>query len=118
LSIIAIIDDDASARAAVSRILRVLGHIVHAFDSAEQFLNSPYLNDASCVISDVQMPVMNGFQLLKAMRMRGYNAPVILITGSPDEKVHARALEAGAICMLAKPFRARELIACLDAALA
>jgi FixJ family two-component response regulator len=117
LSIISIVDDDASFRTAVSRLLKMLGHIVHAFESAEELLASAYLTDISCVISDVQMPVMSGIELLMTMRIRGHAAPVIFITASPDESVHARALNAGAICFLAKPFEARELIACLNVAL-
>jgi FixJ family two-component response regulator len=98
LSIISIIDDDASVRAAVTRLLRMLSHIVHAFDSAEQFLESAHLNDTSCVISDVQMPGMSGHELLASMRKRCHAAPVILIMVSPDESVRAFVLEAGATC--------------------
>jgi FixJ family two-component response regulator len=103
LSIISVIDDDASVRAATNNLLRSHGYIVHTFASAEEFLRSTHLNGTSCVIADVQMPVMSGLDLLTRMRTQGYRAPFIFITAFPDESVRARALEAGAICFLAKP---------------
>jgi len=80
-------------------------------------LRSAHLNDTSCVIADVQMPVMNGVELLTLMRTQGYGVPFIFITAFPDESVRARALKAGAICFLAKPFAAPTLIKCLGTAL-
>jgi FixJ family two-component response regulator len=118
LSVISVVDDDASVRAAMNNLLRSRGYVVHTFGSAEEFLGSPQLNDTSCVIADVQMLAMNGLELLVNMRMRGYAAPYIVVTAFPDESVRARALEAGASCFLAKPCTAPNLIACLDAALA
>ena len=116
-SVIAVIDDDASVRAATNNLLRSRGYIVHAFASADEFLHSPHVNEASCVIADVQMSGMNGVDLLTDMRRRGYNAPFIFITAFPDEGVRAKALKAGALCFLAKPFTAPSLISCLDTAL-
>jgi FixJ family two-component response regulator len=69
------------------------------------------------VIADVQMPVMSGVELLTMLRTQGYRAPFIFITAFPDESVRARALKAGAICFLAKPFAAPTLIKCLGTAL-
>jgi FixJ family two-component response regulator len=118
-SVISVIDDDASVRAATNNLLRSRGYLVHTFASAEAFLGAPDLMDeTSCVIADVQMSAMNGVELLVNMRMRGYVAPYIVVTAFPDESVRARALRAGASCFLTKPFSAPDLIACLDAALA
>jgi FixJ family two-component response regulator len=116
LSVISVIDDDASVRAATSNLLSSHGYVVHTFASAEEFLQSTHLNDMSCVIADVQMPVMSGVELLTTMRAQGYRVPFIFITAFPDESVRARALDAGAICFLAKPFAGPTLIDCLDAA--
>jgi FixJ family two-component response regulator len=116
-SVISVVDDDASVRAAMNNLLRSRGYVVHTFASAEEFLGSPHLNDTSCVIADVQMSAMNGLELLANMRTRGHGAPFIFITAFPDESVRARALKAGATCFLAKPFAAPSLIKCLDAAL-
>jgi FixJ family two-component response regulator len=117
LSVISVIDDDASVRAATNNLLRSHGYAVHAFASAEEFLRSGHANETSCVIADVQMAVMSGLDLLTLMRNEGYRAPFIFITAFPDESVRARALKAGAICFLAKPFAGPTLIDCLDIAL-
>jgi FixJ family two-component response regulator len=75
LSIISVIDDDASVRAATDNLLRSHGYIVRTFASAEEFLRSTLLNDTSCVIADVQMPAMSGVELLTVMRAQVYRAP-------------------------------------------
>jgi len=117
LSVISVIDDDASVRAATNNLLRSHGYTVRTFASAEEFLRSVHLNDTSCVIADVQMSVMSGLELLTAMRAQGYAVPFIFITAFPDESVRARALNAGAIGFLAKPFAGPTLINCLATAL-
>jgi FixJ family two-component response regulator len=117
LSLISIIDDDASVRAAIDNLLRSRGYLVHTFASAEEFLRSTELNDSSCVIADVQMPGMSGLELLANVRSRFHRVPFIFITAFPDEGVRARAMMAGAICFLAKPFAALTLIDCLETAL-
>jgi FixJ family two-component response regulator len=80
-------------------------------------LQSARLDDSSCVIADVQMSAMSGLDLLIHMRAQGYAAPFIFITAFPEESIRARALKAGAICFLAKPFAGPALISCLEAAL-
>jgi FixJ family two-component response regulator len=116
LSVISVIDDDASVRAATDNLLSSHGYPVHTFASAEEFLQSAGPNGSSCVIADVQMPAMSGLDLLTHMRAQGYNAPFIFITAFPDESVRARALKAGAICFLAKPFAGPALINCVETA--
>jgi FixJ family two-component response regulator len=117
LSVISVIDDDASVRAATNNLLRSHGYTVHAFASAEEFLRSAHLHDTSCVIADVQMPVVNGLELLTMMRAQGSRVPFIFITAFPDESIQARALKAGAIGFLAKPFAGPTLVNCLVTAL-
>jgi FixJ family two-component response regulator len=117
LSVISVIDDDASVRAATNNLLSSHGYLVLAFASAEEFLQSAGLDDSSCVIADVQMSAMSGLDLLTHMRAQGYTAPFIFITAFPEESVRAHALKAGAICFLAKPFAAPELINCIETAL-
>ena len=80
-------------------------------------MQSAHLNDTSCVIADVQMPVMSGVELLTLMRAQGHRVPFIFITAFPDESVRARVLKAGGICFLAKPFAGPTLINCLANAL-
>jgi FixJ family two-component response regulator len=117
LSVISVIDDDASVRAATDNLLSSHGYLVHTFASAEDFLQSTHLNHSSCVVADVQMPGMSGLELLTHMRAQGYNVPLIFITAFPEESVRDRALKAGAVGFLAKPFAAPALINCVETAL-
>ena len=115
--VISIIDDDASVRVATNNLIRSLGYTVHAFASAEEFLRSARLDDTSCVIADVQMLAMSGVELQGLLAAQGYRLPFIFITAFPEETIRARALKAGAIGFLTKPFDKLALIKCLDAAL-
>jgi FixJ family two-component response regulator len=117
VSVVAVIDDDASVRTATDNLLCSHGYVVDTFASAEEFLRSARLSDSACVIADVQMPAMSGLDLLIHMRAQGYAAPFIFMTAFPEESIRARALRAGAICFLAKPFAGPALITCLEAAL-
>ena len=116
-SIISVVDDDLSIRDAANNLLRSSGYTVHTFASAEEFLLSPHLGETACVIADVQMSAMSGLDLSAAMRAKGHIVPFIFITAFPDENLRARAMKAGAICFLAKPFAAPALIRCLQTAL-
>ena len=114
---ISIIDDDESVRIATQRLVRSLGLVAHVFACPEDFLQSPRLNDTTCLIADVQMPGMSGVELQSLLAARGQQMPMIFITAFPDEKIRARALQAGAICFLSKPFDGPTLVQCLDRAL-
>jgi FixJ family two-component response regulator len=115
--VISIIDDDESIRSGTLRLVRSLGFIGHAFSSAYAFLNSEQLTETLCLISDIHMPEMSGIQLLDALRIRGYDIPIIFITAFPDEKIRAQALAQGAVCFLDKPFEGEALSRCIDSAL-
>jgi FixJ family two-component response regulator len=117
LPVISIIDDDASIRVATNNLLRSLGYAVHSFASAEEFLQSTHINDTCCVIADVQMPGMSGVELQSLLLARGVGMPFIFITAFPDENIRARALKAGAIGFLTKPFDGQILVKCLCAAM-
>lgn len=117
-SVISVLDDDPYVRAAINNLLESRGYVVHTFASAEEFLRSSDSHGTSCVIADVQMPLMTGIDLLTQMRAHGSATPFIFITAFPDESVRLRALKAGAICFLGKPFAASDLMQCLDRALA
>jgi FixJ family two-component response regulator len=115
--VVSIIDDDASVRVATNRLVRSLGYIAHAFASADDFLRSPHVNTTSCVITDIQMPGMSGVELQSLLCAQGRRVPIIFITAFPEEKTRARALDAGAVCFLTKPFEVSALIKYLDMAL-
>ena len=115
--VISIVDDDASIRVATDNLLRSLGYTVHTFASAEDFLRSSHFNDTSCVIADVQMPAMSGVELQALLLAQGHLVPFIFITAFPEETIRKRAMKAGAMCFLTKPFDRLSLIKCLDTAL-
>jgi len=115
--LIAIVDDDDSFRRATTSFIRSLGYAVLQFGSAEAFLQSDRLHHADCLISDVQMPGMNGIELQSKLTVQGYRLPIIFVTAFSEMRARAQALSAGAIGFLAKPFSDEELVACLDKAL-
>ena len=115
--VISIIDDDESVRAATNGLVRSLGFTALAFASADEFLRSPRLSETSCVITDIQMPGMGGLELQSILIATGKNVPIIFITAFPDEKIRTRALNAGAVGFLSKPFEVSALVQCIDSAL-
>ena len=115
--VISVVDDDASVRAATTRLLKSLGFTAHAFASANEFLQSPRLRDTSCLIAEVQMPGMSGVQLQEYLIAQGHSTPIIFITAFPEDGIRERAMNAGAICFLSKPFDGARLIECVDRAL-
>ena len=115
--LISIIDDDASVRVATNRLVRSLGYAAHTFASADGFLQSPHVNDTACVIADVQMPGMSGIELQSFLIAQGRSVPMIFITAFPEESIRSRALKAGAVGFLSKPFEGRTLIKHIEMAL-
>ena len=115
--VIAIIEDDASVRTATQSLVRSLGFAACTFACAEEFMQSPRLNDASCLIADVQMPGMSGVELQALLIAQGRHTPVIFMTAFHDEGIRARAMKAGAICFLSKPVDGQILIECVYKAL-
>jgi FixJ family two-component response regulator len=116
-SLIAIVDDDEVARLALQRLFKSLGYVSKVFASAEEFLDSPHVNETSCLITDVHMPGMNGVELQSRVKALGFDTPIIFVTAFPDERIRARALGAGAIGFLNKPFEERTLIKHIEMAL-
>ena len=117
IPIVSVVDDDESIRALTCSLIRSLGLTAYAFASAEEFLRSPQLAETSCLISDIQMPNMSGVELQSTLIAEGYKIPTIFFTAFPDEVVAARAMAAGAIGFLHKPFDAQDMIRCLDMAM-
>jgi len=115
--IISIIDDDESMRCAIKSLVTSLGLDAYTFASAEAFLQSPHLDDTSCVITDLQMPGLNGVELQKSLLAQGRRIPIIFVTAFPEERLRARAVEAGALGFLSKPFESETLITLIDKAI-
>ena len=108
--IISIIDDDDSMRCALKSLVSSLGLDAYTFGSAEEFLQSPHLDDTSCLITDLQMPGLNGVELQKLLLAQGRRMPIIFVTAFSEERMRARAIEAGALGFMSKPFESQTLI--------
>jgi FixJ family two-component response regulator len=117
-SLVFLIDDDASVRKGVSRLLRSAGYHSEAFGSASDFLTREQHSGPACVIVDVQMPGINGIDLQNVLIQRRREEQLVFITGHGDIPMCAQAMKAGAIDFLPKPFRDTELLQCVERALA
>jgi FixJ family two-component response regulator len=115
--LISIVDDDSLARDGIRELIESLGYKAVTFISAEHFLESGLIGETTCLITDLQMPGLNGLELQEALRSQGYQTPVILITAYANEKHRKRALDNGAVGFLSKPFDEDALIGCLNAAI-
>jgi len=108
---ISIVDDDESVREAIKSLLRSVGLGADVFASAEEFLTSGRLNDTACLIVDLRMPGMTGLELQELLAAAQYNIPIIFITAHvSDREARNRALHAGAVDFLSKPFSEETLL--------
>jgi FixJ family two-component response regulator len=85
-------------------LMRSVGFVAFTFESAEEFLRSPRVDDSACLITDVQMPGMTGLDLQNRLIAQGSRIPIIFITAFPEQDIRSRAQAAGAIAFLEKPF--------------
>ena len=108
--VVLVIDDDASMREAISRLLHAIGLTVRTFGSAREFLGTRLPDIPACVVLDVRLPDLSGLDLQREMVERGIHVPVIFITGHGDIQMSVQAMKAGAVEFLTKPFRDQELI--------
>jgi len=108
-NLIAVIDDDESIRRTTTLLIESFGFPAAAFASAESFLKSGQLHDTSCLILDVRMPDMNGLELQSELAAAGYGIPVIFITAYDNKDSRGRAMQAGAVAFLDKPFSDEQL---------
>jgi FixJ family two-component response regulator len=115
--LISIVDDDESIREAIKGLMRSLGYSVAAVASAQEFLSSRHVRRTSCLIADMQMPGMTGLELHRHLLASGKPVPTILITAFPDHGARERALAAGVVGYLSKPFDEDDLLACVRSAL-
>ena len=103
-NLISVVDDDASVLRTTTLLIESLGFRAAGFESAELFLNSGELHETSCLVVDVRMPGMSGLQLQSRLAALGCNIPIIFITAYDDTASRKRALQAGAVAFLGKPF--------------
>ena len=117
IACVALVDDEAPVRAALGRLLRLADFTVLAFASGEEFLDSLAARVPDCVLLDVHMPGLTGPQVQARLRAAGLKLPVVFITASDDADVERRALEAGGLQVLHKPFTNETLLDALRLAL-
>ena len=108
--VVFVIDDDASMRDAVSRLLNAVGLTVQTFASAREFLAGRLPDVPGCAVLDVRLPGLSGLDLQREMVERGIHIPVIFITGHGDIPMSVQAMKAGAVEFLTKPFRDQDLL--------
>jgi FixJ family two-component response regulator len=117
IPLITVVDDDAAIREAVQSLLRSVGLRAEGFASAPDFLQSDQLPDTACLIVDVRMPGMNGLELQQRLTTAQCPLPILFITAHGDAATRARALRAGAVGVLDKPFSDEVLLRAVQAAL-
>lgn len=114
---ISIVDDDESIREALKSLMRSVRFDVEVFASAEEFLASERLNDTTCLILDVSLPGMNGFELQRRLNIERRGIPIVFITANSDEASRERAMKGGAIDFLSKPVRRETLFKAIESAI-
>jgi FixJ family two-component response regulator len=113
IPVVYIVDDDEAVRDSLGLLLESHGFSFEAFDSAKEFMRSYRKGKPGCLVLDMQMPVMNGIEMLERLGPGGLDMPVIMISGHADAALVARALQAGVSKVIDKPFRDHELLSAI-----
>ncbi|WP_295515234.1 response regulator [uncultured Pseudomonas sp.] len=116
-TLVHLVDDDASVRAALEDLLASVGLTTRSYVSAADFLARATLDVPACLVLDVRMPGMNGLDLQQELQRREIVLPIIFITGHGDIPMSVRAMKQGALEFLTKPFRDQDLLDAIDQAL-
>lgn len=116
-SVVFVVDDDASIRAAVKSLLKSVGLRSESFGSTEEFVSAVRPDTPSCLVLDVRLPGMSGLDFQAELERRGVRIPIIFITAHGDIPMTSRAMKAGAVEFLPKPFQKRELLDAIHQAL-
>jgi RNA polymerase sigma factor (sigma-70 family) len=116
--VVFIVDDDASVRKSLERLVRSVGLQGKTFASAPEFLQCPAPDGPSCLVLDVRMPEVSGLALQETLAATGHSIPIVFITGHGDISMSVRAMKAGAVDFLPKPFNDQDLLDAVQAAIA
>ncbi|MGC2492595.1 response regulator transcription factor [Candidatus Binatus sp.] len=116
-SVVFVVDDDSSVREAIKSLIGSVGLRVETFETAQEFLRSTRPDAPGCVVLDVRLPGLSGLDLQRELAAHGINLPVIFITGHGDIPMSVRAMKAGALEFLTKPFRDQDLLDAIQQAL-
>lgn len=112
-----VVDDDPSMRRSLESLLRSVGHDVRLFSSAPEFMQTARADAAGCLVLDVRLPGMSGLAFQQELNKSGISLPIIFVTGHGDVPMSVRAMKAGAVEFLTKPFDDQELLDAVHAAL-
>src|SRR5438105_4033860 len=115
--VVYVVDDDPSVREALDGLIRSVGLRVRTFDSAQDFLRSGVSAAPACLVLDVGMPGLSGLDLQHELKKADVQIPIIVISGHADIPMSVRAIKAGAVEFLTKPFRERELLDAIQQAI-
>lgn len=116
-----LVDDDASVRRALTRLIKSAGHQVQAFASAQEFLGTPTdagVEETGCLVLDVRMPGLSGMDLQRDLQSKNRNLPIIFISGHGDIPMSVKAMKDGAVDFLPKPVKDTDLLPAIEQALA
>ena len=117
IALISIVDDDESVREAIDSLMKSVGYSTKVFPSAGDFLNSGYLDSTGCLILDVQLPGMSGLELQNHLKASNSRVPIVFISAHCNAEARTRAVEAGAVGFLQKPFSEDALLNAISASL-
>jgi len=115
--IVYVVDDDPSVRRAIKRLVESVGLHVELFGSATEFMNSSHPDVASCLVLDIRLPGISGLDFQRELIKTQHEIPIIFITAHGDIQMSVRAMKAGAVEFLTKPFRDQDLLDAIQAAL-
>jgi FixJ family two-component response regulator len=116
--IVFVVDDDDAVRVGLERLLRSAGYQAYTFASAAAFLESAPVDREGCLILDINMPGLNGFELQEALAVRNWAIPIVFLTSAGDIPASVRAMKQGAVDFLTKPVEDKVLFAAIEEALA
>jgi FixJ family two-component response regulator len=113
---VAVVEDDPSMRRSIERLLNAHGFATRSYESAEEFLGSDGADEAFCLLLDINLGGMSGIELSSLLKASSSPLPVIFITAMDDEELESRAVEAGCLAYLRKPFDAASLLGAINRA--
>lgn len=108
--VVYVVDDDASVRDALDSLIRSVGFRVQSYPSAQEFLKAKPIDASGCLVLDVRLPGLSGLDLQGALNQANAQLPIVFMTGHGDIPMSVRAMKAGAVEFLTKPFRDQELL--------
>ena len=117
-TLVGIVDDDASVRKGLARLVKSAGYRVEVFESAREFLARPPREDPSCLMLDVRMPGLTGLELQEALAIAGRRMSIVFVSGHGDVVGSVKAMKRGAVDFLTKPVDSEELLGAIERAVA